>query len=53
MSPEAVTSMIAHLQGATTKSDEADRQVRWFVDGLLSLLGTPANHERLMNKLGI
>ena len=53
LSAEAVTSIVAHTQGASTNDPEVDGQVRWFVGELINLLGGHDACGRLMNELGL
>ena len=53
LSPEAVASIVSHLQGANTNNPDVDRQVRWFTDELVKLLGGYEHHARLMEELGL
>ena len=53
LSPEAVASIVSHLQGASTNNPDVDRQVRWFTDELVKLLGGYEQHARLMEELGL
>ena len=53
LSPQAIASIIAHIQGAATNNPDVDRQVSWFRDRLTELLGGIDNHARLMDELGL
>jgi hypothetical protein len=53
LSPEAIASIIAHVQGAATNNPDVDRQVSWFRDRLTELLGGSEHHARLMDELGL
>ena len=53
LSPEAVASIAAHLGGASTNNQDVDRQVRWFADELVKLLGGNEHYTRLMGELGL
>ena len=51
LSAEAVASLVAHTQGASTNDPEVDGQVRWFVGELINILGGHDACGRLMNEL--
>ncbi len=53
LSPEAVAAIVAWLQPAHTNDPQVDRQVRWFADQLVQLLGGNDNFARLMDELGL
>jgi len=53
LSPEAVTSVAAHIQGASTNDPMVDQQVRWFSEQLVKLLGGNTAYAQLMNELGL
>ena len=53
LSPEAVASIVSHLQGARTNNQDVDRQVRWFADELVKLLGGYEHQARLAEELGL
>ena len=53
LSPEAVASIICHLQGARTNNQNVDRQVRWFSDELAKLLGGYEHQAHLAEELGL
>ena len=53
LSPEAVTSIVAHVQGASTNDPMADQQVRWFAERLVRLLGGNAAFAQHMEELGL
>ena len=53
LSPEAVASIVSHLQGARTNNQDVDRQVRWFADELVKLIGGDEQQARLAEELGL
>jgi len=53
LSPEAVASIVSHLQGARTNNQDVDRQVRWFAQELTKLLGGYEHQARLAEELGL
>ena len=53
ISPEAVASIVSHLQGASTNNQDVDRQVRWFADELVKLLGGYEQQAQLAEELGL
>jgi len=53
LSPEAVASIVSHLQGARTNNQDVDRQVRWFADELVKLLGGYEQQAQLAEELGL
>ncbi len=53
LSPEAVASIVSHLQGARTNNQDVDRQVRWFTEELVKLLGGYEHQARLAEELGL
>jgi spore coat polysaccharide biosynthesis protein SpsF (cytidylyltransferase family) len=53
LSPEAVASIISHLQGARTNNQDVDRQVHWFAEELAKLLGGYEQQSRLAEELGL
>ena len=53
LSPEAVASIVSHLQGARTNNQDVDRQVRWFADELTKLVGGYEHQARLAEELGL
>ena len=53
LSPQAVASIVSHLQGAQTNNQDVDRQVRWFTEELVKLLGGYEHQARLSEELGL
>ncbi len=53
LSPEAVASIVSHLQAARTNNQDVDRQVRWFAEELVKLLGGYEQQARLAEELGL
>jgi hypothetical protein len=52
LSPEAIAVIVAYLQPARSKDAAADRQVRWFSDRLVALLGAD-QFRRMQDELGL
>lgn len=52
LSPEAIAVIAGYLQPARSKSPEADKQVFWFYERLVALLGAD-QFRRLQDELGI
>jgi len=53
LSPHAVASIVSHIQGASTNNQDVDRQVRWFADELVKLIGGYEQQNRLAEELGL
>ena len=53
LSPEAVASIIAHLQPAHTNDQDVDREVRWFAAELTKLVGGNERVTELMEELNL
>lgn len=53
LSPHAVASIVAHLQGARTNNQDVDQQVHWFTEELCKLLGGYEHQARLAEELGL
>lgn len=53
LSPHAVASIIAHIQGAATNNVQVDQQVYWFSQKLTELLGGHEQFNRLAEELGL
>jgi len=53
LSPQAVATIAAYLQPAKTKSPAVDREVRWFADQLMALVGGPEAQNRLAEEVGL
>lgn len=53
LSPEAVASIVSHLQGARTNNQDVDRQVHWFTEELCKLLGGYEHQAQLAEELGL
>jgi hypothetical protein len=49
-SPEAVAAIAAWLQPASTNNPDVDRQIQWFIDQLIEMLGTD-QYNALCDKL--
>jgi len=52
LSPEAVAAIAAYLQPCSTKNASVNRQVAWFADRLVAILGA-AEFRGLMDELGL
>ena len=52
LSPEAVAAIAAHLLAAKTNSSQINRQVAWFTDHLIQMLGVN-EYPRLCERLGL
>ncbi|HOD84366.1 MAG: hypothetical protein BWX88_03446 [Planctomycetes bacterium ADurb.Bin126] len=53
MSPHAVAAIVAYLQPARTNNSDVDRQVHWFAEQLVHLLGGHEHQNRLAEELGL
>jgi len=53
LSPQALAAIVAHLQLVRTNDEAVNRQVRWFADTLIELVGGPEQINRLYDELGI
>ena len=53
LSPEAVAVIIAYLQPVKTKNGNVDRQVAWFRDRLVELVGGDKAFNQLCEELGL
>ena len=53
LSPHAVASIVAYLQPARTNNQDVDRQVAWFADELVKLLGGHEQQAQLAEELGL
>ena len=53
LSPHAVASIASHLQGASTNNGQVDRQVHWFTEELVKLLGGYEHQAHLAEELGL
>ena len=52
LSPEAVAAIAAHLLAAKTNNAQVDKQVAWFTDALIKMLGT-GEYTHLCEGLGL
>lgn len=52
LSPQAVAAIAAHLQAAKTNNGQVNKQVAWFTDRLVAMLGA-AEFRGLMDELGL
>jgi len=53
LSPHAVAAIAAFCQTATTQRADVDRQIRWFADHLVELVGGGDEHNRLCEEVGL
>jgi len=53
LSPEAISSIAAHIQGARTNNLKVDQEVVWFCKKLIGLVGGHEQQARLMEELGL
>ena len=53
MSPQAVAAIVAYLQPVRTNNPDVDRQVHWFAEQLVKLLGGDKEQNRLAEELGL
>ncbi len=53
MSPQTVAAIIAHLQAAHAKNPEVNREMHWFKDQLIELLGGGEHLGVLMDEAGV
>lgn len=52
LSPHAVAAIVAYLQPARTNNPEVDRQVAWFAEQLMQMLGVE-QFNKLIEELGL
>ena len=52
-SPEGIAGLAAYLQNPQTKDDSANRQIRWFRDLLVEMVGGHEHLGRLYDEIGI
>ena len=52
LSPEAVAAIAAHLLAARTNNADVNRQVQWFTNGLIAMLGA-GEYTNLCEGLGL
>jgi len=52
LSPQAVAAIAAHLFAASTKNDGVNREIRWFADQLVSMVGTD-QYNALCEEVGL
>jgi len=53
LSPQAVATIAVCLQPAKTNNPAVDREVRWFADQLVVLVGGPEAQNRLAEEVGL
>ncbi len=53
LSPEAVAAIVSCLQINRTNNMDVDRQVHWFSEELIKLIGGPEQQNRLAEGLGL
>jgi len=52
LSPQAVAAVAAHLFAASTKNDGVNKEIRWFADQLVSMVGTD-QYNALCEEVGL
>jgi len=53
MSPHAVAAIVSFLQPVRTNNSDVDRQVHWFAEELVKLVGGYEQQSRLAEELGL
>ena len=53
LSPHAVAAVVSCLRINRTNNSDVDRQVHWFAEELVKLLGGPEQQTRLAEELGL
>ena len=53
LSPQAIAAVVSCLRINRTHNDDVDRQVHWFAEELVKLLGGPEQQTRLAEELGL
>ena len=53
MSPHAVAAIVSFLQPVRTNNSDVDRQVHWFAEELVKLVGGYEQQSRLAVELGL
>jgi len=53
LGPHAVAAIVAYLQPVHTNDANVDRQVQWFADQLVELVGGSEHQARLAEELGL
>jgi|GEM_PF-522586 len=53
LSPHAVAAIVAFLQPVRTNNSDVDRQVHWFAEELVKLVGGYEQQSRLAEELGL
>jgi hypothetical protein len=51
--PQAIAAMAAYLQGPDTKDAAVNRELEWFGNELVKLVGGNAMFTELMNEIGL
>jgi len=52
LSPQAIAAIAAHLFAASTKNDGVNKEIRWFADQLVSMVGTD-QYNALCEEVGL
>ena len=52
LTPQAVAAIAAHLFAASTKNDGVNKEIRWFADQLVSMVGTD-QYNALCEEVGL
>ena len=53
LSPEAVAAIVSYLQPVSTRDSAVNKEVAWFSEQLVELLGGYEQQTRLANELGL
>ena len=53
LTPHAVAAIVAYLRPASSGDTDVDREVAWFAQQLIELLGGPRGYTRLIEELGL
>ena len=53
LSPEAVAAIVSYLQPVSTKNATVNKEIEWFSEQLVELLGGYEQQTRLANELGL
>lgn len=52
LSPQAVVAIAAHLQGAQTKNEAVTKEVAWFTQELIKMLGVE-QYNAMLEEIGL
>jgi len=53
LSPGAVAAIVAYLQPVATKDPNVNREIEWFADQLVEILGGGEAQNRIVEELGL